>query len=279
VSRDLDRFLARVQDRSGQADAGVVELAVRATLRTLGSHLGGVPPALHDELPRALRPALAAGEGGELVRPAELYQQVAEQAHVRAGVALELVLSTIAELASSLIDSALEQLRTLLPPAWAALVTRPLEVRESSRPLPAAKQRTETSGMFRLTEGSGAHRLTNTEGSGAHRLTTEGSGAHRLTTTEGSGAHKLTTTEGSGAHKLTTTEGSGAYKLASGRPGSSRPLSEAQPADGQADSIATSDDPHPDRLATTEGPGPQDEERTLAGGQPGGGRRTLVDSD
>jgi hypothetical protein len=268
VSRDLDRFLARVQDRSGQADAAVVELAVRATLRTVGSHLGGVPPALHDALPRALRPELAAGEGLEPVRPAELYQQVAQQAHVRAGVALELVQSTIAELAASLVDSALGLLRMSLPPAWAALVNDPVEARESSRPMPAAR-RTEGSGMFKLSDVSGAHRL----------ATSEGSGAHKLATSEGSGAHRLANTEGSGAHKLAaTTEGSGAHKLATGRPGSSRPLSEAQPPAGQANSIATSDDPHPKRLATAHGPGPEDEERTLADGQPGG-RRTPIDSD
>jgi uncharacterized protein (DUF2267 family) len=235
MSPGLDRFLARVQDRSGQPDAAVVELAVRATLRTLGSHLGGVPPALHDALPRALRPELAAGEGGEPVRPAELYQQVAEQGRVRAGVALELVLSTIAELTASLVESsALELLRTSLPPAWAALLTDPLKTRDSSRP-PSAGRRTETSGMFKVTEGSGAHKLT--EGSGAHRLTegsgayklTEGSGAHKVPDgsgaarkrregsgahkgNEGSGAHKLT--EGSGAHKIT--EGSGAHKITEG---------------------------------------------------------------
>ena len=160
MSPVLDRFLARVKDRSGQPDAGVVELAVRATLRTLGSHLGGVPPALHDALPRALRPELAAGEGGEPVRPAELYQQVSEQARVRAGVALELVQSTIAELAGSLVESsAIELLRTSLPPAWAALVIDPLKSRESSRPASGGR-RTEHSGMFKVTEGSGAYKLT-----------------------------------------------------------------------------------------------------------------------
>jgi uncharacterized protein (DUF2267 family) len=219
MSHALDGFLARVKDRAGQSDAEAVAQTVRATLRTLGSHLGGVPPALHDALPRGLRPDLAAGEGDEAVRPAELYQRLSEQLGVRVGVAIELVHSTMVELAESLLDSAVEQLRASLPPTWAALVPAAGELaRESSRPMPAAK----------LTEGSGAHRLT--EGSGAHRLT-EGSGAYRLT--EGSGMHKLT--EGSGAHKLT--EGSGLHRLASGQPGSSRPLADARPPAGQAYSL------------------------------------------
>jgi uncharacterized protein (DUF2267 family) len=262
MAHELDRFLARVKDRAGQADAEVVEQAVRATLRTLGSHLGGVPPALHDALPRATRPELAAGADGDPVRPAELYPQVAEQAGVRVGVALELVQSTMAELAASLDEPALEVLRASLPPAWAALVPEQADERrrESSRSMPAARLN-EGSGMYKLPEGSGAHRLT--EGSGAHRLT-EGSGAHRLT-------------EGSGAHRLT--EGSGAHTLAGGRPGSSRPLADAQPPAGQADSIATSDDPHPDRLAAAHGPGPQDEEDTLADGRPGRKRPTLIPTE
>jgi hypothetical protein len=213
MSHALDGFLARVKDRAGHSDAEAVTQAVRATLRTLGGHLGGVPPTLHDALPRGLRPELAAGKGDEAGRPAELYQQLAEQLGVRVGVAIELVQSTMAELAEALLEQ-VEQLRTLLPPTWAALVPLARDLgRESSRPMQAAKL-TDGSGAHQLTDGSGAHRLT--DGSGAHRLT-ESSGAHKLT--DGSGAHKLT--ESSGMHRLT--EGSGTHKLASGQPGSSRP--------------------------------------------------------
>jgi hypothetical protein len=283
MAHELDRFVARVKDRAGQTDTEAVEQAVRATLRTLGSHLGGVPPALHDVLPRPLRPELAAGANGEALRPAELYPQVAERADVRVGVALELVLSTIAELAAAVGEPALEVLRTSLPPAWAALVPTHLEpqVRESSRPSPAA--RFEGSGMYKLPEGSGAHRLTDgsgahklNEGSGAHRLN-EGSGTHKLN--EGSGTHKLN--EGSGTHKLNEgsgthklNEGSGAHKLAGGRPGSARSLADAQPPAGRADSNADSDDPSPDRLAAAE-----DEDDTLGQGRPGRKRRTLIPTE
>jgi uncharacterized protein (DUF2267 family) len=242
----FDGFLARVKDRAGQSDAEAVAQAVRATLRTLGSHLGGVPPALHDALPRGLRPELTAGAGTEAVRPAELYQLLAEQLGVRVGVALELVQSTMAELAESLLHPAAEQLRASLPPTWAALVPTADDLsHEASRPMQAAKL-TEGSGAHKLTEGSGAHKLT--EGSGAHKLT-EGSGAHKLTESsgmhrlaEGSGMHKLA--EGSGMHKLTEgsgmhklTEGSGMHRLASSQSGSSRPLADTRPPTGQAYSL------------------------------------------
>jgi hypothetical protein len=244
MAHELDRFIARVKDRSGQTDTEVVEQAVRATLRTLGSHLGGVPAALHDALPRPLRPELAAGANGEALRPAELYPQVAERADVRVGVALELVLSTIAELAAAVGEPALELLRTSLPPAWAALVPTRLEpqTRESSRPSPTARF-----------EGSGAHKLN--EGSGAHKLN-EGSGAHKLN--EGSGAHKLN--EGSGTHRLN--EGSGTHKLSGGRPSSARSLAGAQPP-------AESDDPS----------SAEDEDDTLGQGRPNRKRRTLIPTE
>lgn len=136
MSDDLDGFLGRVKDRVGHADIAAVEQAVRATLRTLGGHLGGVPPALHDALPRALRPELAAGTGFEPLRPAALYQQVAEQIGLRVGVALELVQSTTAELSERLPPAARQLLKTSLPPSWAALLPG---ARERSRPMRAAK--------------------------------------------------------------------------------------------------------------------------------------------
>lgn len=214
--------------------------------------MGGVPPALHDALPRLLRAELAAGQDEPALRPAELYQRLAEQLGVRVGVALELVQSTMTELADAIGEPEIDVLRASLPPAWAALILEAHDrERESSRSVRSAKV---------------------TEGSGMYRLSSEGSGPHKVT--EGSGAHRLT--EGSGAHRLT--EGSGAHKLSSGRPGSSRPLADAQPPAGQPDSIATSDDPHDERLATAHGPGPHDDERTLAGGRPGS-RRSLADSD
>lgn len=136
MSDDLDGFLGRVKDRAGHADLAAVDQAVRATLRTLGGHLGGVPPALHDALPHALRPELAAGEGFDPLRPAALYQQVAEQSGLRVGVALELVQSTMAELSERLSVAARDQLRASLPPSWGALVPGG---RERSRPVRAAK--------------------------------------------------------------------------------------------------------------------------------------------
>jgi hypothetical protein len=220
MSHEIDGFLARVKDRAGQSDVAVVEPAARATLHALGGHLGGLPPVLHDAVPRLLRPVIAEGGDAHALRPAELYQRLAEELGVRVGVALEIVQSTIAELLGSLDEPAIDVLRTSLPPAWAALIPSADDIeREQSRPMRAAR---------------------NTEGSGMYRLSSEGSGAHRLT-------------EGSGAHKLT--EGSGAFKLSGGRPGSSRPLADAQPPAGQPDSIATSDDPHGDHTLAGGRPG------------------------
>jgi uncharacterized protein (DUF2267 family) len=126
----LERFLDRVMDRAGHPDASAVERGVRATLRTLGGHLGGVPPALHDALPRSLRPELAAGDEDDALRPAELYQRLADRTGLRVGVTLEIVQSTLAELTEQLDEAAVGLLRRLLPPAWAALLP---ERREPSR--------------------------------------------------------------------------------------------------------------------------------------------------
>lgn len=169
MSHEIDGFLARVKDRAGQPDVVVVEPAARATLHALGGHLGGLPPALHDAVPRLLRPVIAEGGDEHALRPAELYQRLAEELGVRVGVALEIVQSTIAELLASLDEPAVEVLRASLPPAWAALIPAARDIeREQSRPVRAARN-TEGSGMYRLSsEGSGAHKLT--EGSGAFKL-------------------------------------------------------------------------------------------------------------
>jgi len=235
MSDDLGGFLERVKDRAGHSDLAAIEQAVRATLRTLGGHLGGVPPALHDALPRALRPELAAGTGFEPLRPAALYQQVAELSGLRVGAALEVVQSTMAELSERLPEPARETLRTSLPPAWAALVPNPNE-----RPRSKAK-RTEVSGMYKLTEGSGPHKLT--EGSGPHKLT-EGSGAHTLSSGRpGSSrpladarppagqADSIATSDDPHGDRLATAHGPGPQDeestLAKGRPGSRHPVSDS----------------------------------------------------
>lgn len=125
MTDELDRFVDRVQARTGHPDRDHVHEAVGATLRTLGSHLGGVPPALHDVIPRPMHPDLTAGEGGEHLRPAELYPRLSEQLDLRVGVVLELVQSTVVELGAVLAEPSRKQLRGLLPPAWAALVIDP----------------------------------------------------------------------------------------------------------------------------------------------------------
>lgn len=231
MSDDLDGFLGRVKARAGHSDLAAVERAVRATLRTLGGHLGGVPPVLHDALPRALRPELAAGQDAPTLRPAALYQQVAEQVGLRVGVALELVQSTAAELGARLPESARETLRSSLPPAWAALVPG-AKIRERSRPMTAAKpvERRAT------TEGSGAHRLptATTEGSGVFRLATARPGASRpladaappagqtnsIAASDDPHGERLATTHGPGPHDEEST-------LAAGRSGSRHSLADS----------------------------------------------------
>jgi hypothetical protein len=125
MTDDLQGFVDRVKGRAGYSDRAAVEQAVRATLHALGSHLGGVPPALHDALPRALHPRFIAGMGHERLRPTALYQQVSEQTGLRVGVVLELVQSTMAELSEALSEAERFLLREGLPPAWAALVVAP----------------------------------------------------------------------------------------------------------------------------------------------------------
>lgn len=218
MSHELDTFLERVKDRAGHSDVAVVEPAVRATLRALGSHLGGVPPAMHDAMPRVLRPLLAAGEDAETLRPAELYQRLAEELTVRVGVALELVQSTIAELAESIDEPAVELLRTSLPPAWVALMPEARDIeREQSRPVRAAKA-TEGSGVRGLTEGSGAHRLSGVRPGSSRPLAdgpAPGGQADSIATSDDPHRDRLSTAHGPGPHE----EG---HTLAGGRPGSRR---------------------------------------------------------
>jgi hypothetical protein len=140
MNDDLQRFVDRVKDRAGHLDRAPVEQAVRATAHALGSHLGGLPPALHDAVPAALHPELAAGAGLAGLQPAALYQQVAEQTGLRVGVALELVQSTVAELSESLTEPARALLRESLPASWAALVVEP---RARARPIATAEPRAE----------------------------------------------------------------------------------------------------------------------------------------
>lgn len=223
MSHELDAFLARVKDRAGQSDVAVVEPAVRATLRALGSHLGGVPPALHDAMPRVLRPLLAAGEEEQALRPAELYQRLAEELTVRVGVALELVQSAIAELAESIDEPAVEVLRTSLPPAWAALIPAPRDIeREQSRPVRAAKT-TEGSGMYRLTEGSGAHKLSGGRPGSSRPLADAQPPAGQtdsIATSDDPHGDRLATAHGPGPHD-------DGHTLAGGRPGSRRSVADS----------------------------------------------------
>jgi hypothetical protein len=125
MTGDLEDFVDRVKTHAGYSDRAAVEQAVWVTLHALGSHLDGVPPALHDALPRALHPGLTAGVGHERLRPTAVYQQLAEHTGLRVGVVLELVQSTLAELSHPLTEPVRKLLRESLPPAWAALVPGP----------------------------------------------------------------------------------------------------------------------------------------------------------
>lgn len=135
MTDELEQLVGRTMDRAGHADRDVVRQTVEATLRTLGSQLGGVPPALHDVIPEGLHREITAGVGVEALRPAELYEQMSTRLGVRPGVALELVQSALAELGERTGRPGRELLRDLLPPAWAILVTNP---RPRSRAVPAA---------------------------------------------------------------------------------------------------------------------------------------------
>lgn len=125
MTDELERFVDRVKDRAGHPDRDHVQQAIQITLRALGSHLGGLPPAVHDAIPRVFHAEVEAGDGMQRLRPAELYQHTSEQLELRVGMALELVQSTLAELAELLAAPGRELLRELLPPAWAVLIPDP----------------------------------------------------------------------------------------------------------------------------------------------------------
>jgi hypothetical protein len=208
MSDDLEGFVDRVGDRVGHAERAAVDEAVRTTLGTLGGHLGGVPPALHDALPRALRSEVAAGMGSEPLRPAALYQQVAEQTGLRVGVALELVQSTMAELAARLPEAARDVLRASLPPSWAALVP---SSRERSRPMAAAKP-AEPGHTLATGRPGGARPL-------ADAAPTAGQ-ADSIATSDDPHGDRLASAHGPGPHD-------DAHTLAHGRPGSRQPLADS----------------------------------------------------
>ena len=126
MSMGLDAFIDDVAARAGLGERAKVELGTHATLRALGALLGGVPPALHDAIPEPLRAELCAGEDDDpSIEPGGLYEAVAARTEIRVGMALEVVQSCVAELGAHLAGPAREQLRALLPGAWAELVLDP----------------------------------------------------------------------------------------------------------------------------------------------------------
>lgn len=208
MTDDMDRFVDRVKDRAQYSDRKAVRQATSATLRTLGAHLGGVAPALHDAIPRDLHPDLAMGELDEAVRPAELYKQLSERLGIRPGVALELVQSVLAELGVVIGTAGREQLRELLPPAWAALVIEP---RPRSRAVRGASP------------GEPGHTLASGRPGGTRPLAEAEPPTGQ--------ADSIAVSDDPHGDRLASTHGPGLddeeHTLAGGRPGSSHPVADS----------------------------------------------------
>lgn len=122
---DAGAFVDSVARKVGRCERAVLDRATRKTLRALGRQLGGVPPALHDAIPAALRPHIDAGEGLDAIGPAALYLELSDELGLRVGTALEIAQSVVSELGALMPDGPRAHLRELLPPAWAAFVVDP----------------------------------------------------------------------------------------------------------------------------------------------------------
>lgn len=125
MASSIRAFANAVARRVGRCDRPALDEAIRATLRALGSHLGGVPPELHDAIPAALRPVIAQGKTHPPLGPAAMYLMISNEIGLRVGMALEIAQTVVTELAARLSGPARRQLRQRLPPAWASFVTNP----------------------------------------------------------------------------------------------------------------------------------------------------------
>ncbi|MCA9649118.1 MAG: DUF2267 domain-containing protein [Myxococcales bacterium] len=208
----LDAFIDDVGARAGLAERAAIETGTRATLRALGAALGGLPPALHDAIPAALRDELRAGDGQPVLAPEALYDRIARETGLRVGQALELTQSAVAELGGRLAEPARDQLRRLLPEAWAALVLDPR---------PAG-----------LTPGAGA--TAGGDGGGGRTLATgrPGSGRPLADSAPAQGqAHSVAATDDPHDDRRLSAARPGSqddgHTLAKGRPGSDHPVSDS----------------------------------------------------
>lgn len=208
MSTGLDAFIDDVGARAGLGERVKIEQGTRATLRALGAAMGGVPPALYDAVPEALRAELSAGEGDAPLEPTALYESVASQTGLRVGMALEVAQSCVAEVGARLPGPARKHLRDALPPAWAELVLDP-------------RPEALTPGASSPTTAAGAGRTlaTGRPGSG-HSLADSGP--------TGGQAHSVAATDDPhGDRRLSAARPGPAHTLADGQPGSDRPVSDS----------------------------------------------------
>ncbi|MCA9706640.1 MAG: hypothetical protein KDK70_12375 [Myxococcales bacterium] len=210
MAEGLGTFVEAVGGRVGQCDPLRLERAVACTLQALGSHLGGVPPALGDAIPAALQPEIERGEPHPRLGPAAFYLVLSNELGLRIGMALEIAQSTVTELAARLSGPARSQLRTLLPPAWAVFVQDPSPrahgVHASASPQPGA-------GHSLATGRPGSTRpLADARPSSEH--------AESIASSDDPHGERLATAHGPGLRDP-------GRSLARGRPGSLHPLSRA----------------------------------------------------
>lgn len=134
MGEDFQGFIDAVQSRSGCRDRAGLERATRGALGVLGSHLHGVPPTLHGAIPRDLRSGIEAGLDHPAVGPAAFYLMISNEIGMRIGMALEVTHAVVNELASRLDEGSRLRLKSLLPPAWAALLRTTTSSRVEPQP-------------------------------------------------------------------------------------------------------------------------------------------------
>jgi uncharacterized protein (DUF2267 family) len=128
-------FLERVAQRAGPTEGVDVERAVDLSLRALGAHLTATPALLAEALGPQLVASFEAGRSETPAEPDSLYDRLADELPVRAGVALELAQSIVAVFAERAGAALRSQLRHQLPSAWADLLVEP---RPAATHVPAA---------------------------------------------------------------------------------------------------------------------------------------------
>jgi hypothetical protein len=120
----VSTFEAAVRARTGLMDGPRFRAAVRESLVALAGHVGVPWGRLRAVLPRPLFDALCEA-GLEPLDVRSAGQRVSEAAELHVRIAAEILAATLAELGERLGADGRDELRGVLPRAWAELVVEP----------------------------------------------------------------------------------------------------------------------------------------------------------